>query len=203
MSGSLNRSVRIPAPNFVTLRARRRSDERRAILALVPASTDRRRQLLRDLLGAVGWAVFIGGGIAMGLALGSVGADVPADGGMLWYLGLIVAVGTLVVRVAMVAWKHRDLASGGATGAAAGRASGRADAGDAADLEPVGAPSRKRTTPSGAATTKRPAAKRPGASKPSGPKSGSSTRSSSSSTRKKPASGGTKPRPKPRKKPNG
>lgn len=86
--------------------------------------------MARDLLAAVGWAVFVGGGVALGLWLGSLGADVPADSGMLVITGLIAGSATLTVRIAMATWKHRPgarAAGGGATDGApeAPQATGR------------------------------------------------------------------------------
>lgn len=72
-----------------------------------------RNELLRDLAVAIGWAVFVGVGLALGLALGSLGADVPADGGMLSFTALITGVGTLIVRLVMVGWKHRGAFAAG------------------------------------------------------------------------------------------
>ncbi|HLF99509.1 MAG TPA: hypothetical protein VI916_03490 [Acidimicrobiia bacterium] len=63
--------------------------------------------LSRDLAGAVGWALFVGIGFALGLALGSLGADVPTDSGFLVYIGLIVSGATLVIRLGMVVVKRR------------------------------------------------------------------------------------------------
>lgn len=74
--------------------------------------------MARDLLAALGWAVFVGGGVALGLWLGSLGADVPADSGMLVITGLIAGSATLTVRIAMAIWKHRPGARVAAGGAA-------------------------------------------------------------------------------------
>lgn len=58
-----------------------------------------------ELLKTVGWAIFVGFGIAIGLALGSLGADVPADSEMLILAGLLAAAATFVVRLLLVVFR--------------------------------------------------------------------------------------------------
>lgn len=59
--------------------------------------------IARDLLVALGWAAFVGVGIAIGLTLGALGSDVGADAQMILIAGVIAGLGTFVVRLLMVA----------------------------------------------------------------------------------------------------
>lgn len=61
----------------------------------------------QELLKTVGWAAFVGFGIALGLVLGSLGADVPADAGMLVFVGVVAAGFTLVGRLFKLLWEYR------------------------------------------------------------------------------------------------
>lgn len=91
----------------------------------------------RDLLFAVGWSVVVGFGLALGLYIGSLSADVPADTEMLVFTAVVAAAGTLVVRVTMAIAKHRP---GRAGSEAAARATADAAAGSTEGAEAAAEP---------------------------------------------------------------
>lgn len=61
-----------------------------------------KQELVRDLAAALGWAVFVGIGIALGLSIGALTSDVGADSEMIVLAALIAGAGTLVVRLGML-----------------------------------------------------------------------------------------------------
>lgn len=70
--------------------------------------------VVRDLVMALGWAAFVGAGIAIGLALGALGSDVGADPEMILIAAAIAGLGTFVVRLLMIVVR-RGFGSGGGT----------------------------------------------------------------------------------------
>ena len=155
-----------------------------------------RNDVLKDLALAAGWAVFVAVGIALGLVLGSLGADVPADSGMLVFIGVIAAVGTLVVRLGMVGWKYRSaLPSVRRPGTASPAATSRPPKplARAEAPEPLEAARKRPAT----ATRKPPAtARRPAPAKKATPaKPAPSTGAKKTAAAKKPAAAKKKPAP--------
>lgn len=161
----------------------------------------------RDLLLAVAWSVVVGFGLALGLYIGSLSADVPADTEMLVFTAVVAAAGTLVVRVVMAIAKHRP---GRAASEAAARATADAAAGSTEGAEgaeaaaEAGKAGRSGSQP--ARRRGRPLSARPsdsgGTSKPSGSGKSGSDKSGSGRAPKRPASrrpggssGGSRRRP--------
>ncbi len=150
--------------------------------------------IARDLLVALGWAAFVAAGIAIGLILGALGSDVGADVEMIVIAAAIAGLGTLVVRLLMVAIRRGFGANTGASPASR-----------SVTPPPTSGREAERGKSPGARPSKPSATKKPAGTPKSGAKKRSTTKKQSStkkqSTTKK--SSGAKKKPAPRKRSGG
>lgn len=61
----------------------------------------------RDVLAALGWSLAVGAGAALGIYLGSLGADVAVDGTLLLFSGAVFGAGALITRMTRLLWQMR------------------------------------------------------------------------------------------------